>query len=207
MRGVVAIAYAVISYVLFLASFLYLIAFVGNMMVPCTIDNGLPAPTLEALVVDGVSLSLFLAVHSVMARTWFQVLVDPVCVAGNRTQYLCAGVDIASAKAQELRRIAKEAQQFSEQQDQSCTKPWPLSRIAAVASFNGATDENCPLGRLHHPTHVCVPWSAPDLKGRDHRMTFAAHGHTDNNTRIHIGHHQHVCGVVLIVANHVGTIP
>lgn len=53
MRGVVAIAYAVISYVLFLASFLYLIAFVGNMMVPCTIDNGLPAPTLEALVVDG----------------------------------------------------------------------------------------------------------------------------------------------------------
>ncbi|SIK48821.1 Uncharacterised protein [Mycobacteroides abscessus subsp. abscessus] len=150
---------------------------------------------------------MFLAVHSVMARTWFQVLVDPVCVAGNRTQYLCAGVDIASAKAQELRRIAKEAQQFSEQQDQSCTKPWPLSRITAVASFNGATDENCPLGRLHHPTHVCVPWSAPDLKGRDHRMTFAAHGHTDNNTRIHIGHHQHVCGVVLIVANHVGTIP
>ncbi|MGC7327210.1 isoprenylcysteine carboxylmethyltransferase family protein, partial [Mycobacteroides abscessus subsp. abscessus] len=75
-----AIAYAVISYVLFLASFLYLIAFVGNMMVPCTIDNGLPAPTLEALVVDGVLLSLFLAVHSVMARTWFQVLVDPVCV-------------------------------------------------------------------------------------------------------------------------------
>ncbi|WP_079629223.1 hypothetical protein, partial [Mycobacteroides abscessus] len=55
MRGVVAIAYAVISYVLFLASFLYLIAFVGNMMVPCTIDNGLPAPTLEALVVDGVN--------------------------------------------------------------------------------------------------------------------------------------------------------
>jgi methanethiol S-methyltransferase len=39
-----------VCYVVFLAAFLYSIGFVGNLVVPRSIDNGVDAPVVEALV-------------------------------------------------------------------------------------------------------------------------------------------------------------
>ncbi|CAM3046055.1 methanethiol S-methyltransferase [Sphingomonas antarctica] len=61
------------AYVFFFATFLYLIAFVGNLpWVPLTIDRGPIASTGMASVVDLLLVALFGVQHSVMARPGFK---------------------------------------------------------------------------------------------------------------------------------------
>lgn len=67
-----ALAYGVLCYVLFLLTFLYAIGFVGNVVVPKSIDTGVAGSTIEALIVDVILLGLFAIQHSVMARPAFK---------------------------------------------------------------------------------------------------------------------------------------
>jgi methanethiol S-methyltransferase len=67
-----ALAYGVASYLVFLASFLYAIGFVGNLLVPKSMDSG-PSNSLPvAVLVDTLLLLLFAVPHSVMARPAFK---------------------------------------------------------------------------------------------------------------------------------------
>lgn len=70
--GIVAFLYGVVSYVLFLASFLYAIGFVGNLMVPKGIDGGAAGDMGQALLVNLALLGGFAIQHSVMARPGFK---------------------------------------------------------------------------------------------------------------------------------------
>src|SRR3954454_15043025 len=72
MGGIAAVLYGAIVYILFLATFLYAIAFVGDLPVPKTIDSGVEGPVVPALIVDVILLGLFAAQHSVMARPAFK---------------------------------------------------------------------------------------------------------------------------------------
>ena len=64
--------YGVASYLVFLATFLYAIAFVGGFVVPTRLD-GIPTSSLpRALLIDCMLLTLFAVQHSVMARRWFK---------------------------------------------------------------------------------------------------------------------------------------
>ncbi|CRZ16289.1 methanethiol S-methyltransferase [Mycolicibacterium neworleansense] len=72
MKRLLIIGYGVASYLTFVAAFLYAIAFVGNFVVPRTVDAGIAAPTSEAVLVNLLLLSVFAIQHSVMARPAFK---------------------------------------------------------------------------------------------------------------------------------------
>src|SRR4026207_999538 len=64
--------YAIVSYAVFSASFLYSLGFVGNYLVPKSIDVGGATNWSEAIVVNMLLLGLFAIQHSMMARPAFK---------------------------------------------------------------------------------------------------------------------------------------
>ena len=69
---IIAFVYGLFCYLLFAAVFLYFIAFVSNVIVPRTIDDGPPAPVWLAVAIDLGLILLFALQHSVMARQGFK---------------------------------------------------------------------------------------------------------------------------------------
>lgn len=67
--------YAVIVYLLFFATFLYLIAFTADLFVPKTVDSGAASSGATALLVNLGLIALFGVQHTVMARPGFKARI------------------------------------------------------------------------------------------------------------------------------------
>jgi methanethiol S-methyltransferase len=82
MQRLGVLIYGIVAYVMFLGTFLYLIGFVENWLVPKSIDSGTASDLVTSLLIDGVLVGLFAVQHSVMARPafkrrWTRIVTEP----------------------------------------------------------------------------------------------------------------------------------
>ena len=69
---ITTLLYGVACYLVFFATFLYAIAFLGDFGVRRTIDSGVEGGLGQALAVNAGLLAVFALQHSIMARSWFK---------------------------------------------------------------------------------------------------------------------------------------
>lgn len=83
MKKYLFLLYGVVAYLAFFGTILYAIGFVGNFIVPKTIDGAPLVPLWQAILTNTAFLLLFAVQHSVMARPafkrwWTQYIPQPV---------------------------------------------------------------------------------------------------------------------------------
>ena len=79
MKKVFSLFYGLVCYLAFFGTILYAIGFVGNLIVPKTIDGEPQVPLFTAILINSSLLLLFALQHSIMARpafkTWWATII------------------------------------------------------------------------------------------------------------------------------------
>lgn len=72
MKRAIAFVYGIICYLIFFATFLYMIFFLGDLFVPKTVNSGAAGSWTQALLINLGLIALFGIQHTVMARKAFK---------------------------------------------------------------------------------------------------------------------------------------
>jgi protein-S-isoprenylcysteine O-methyltransferase Ste14 len=71
-QATLALIYGAVCYLIFLCTTVYAVGFVGDLVVPKSLDSGRGVSPLQAIIVDVALAALFALQHSVMARPAFK---------------------------------------------------------------------------------------------------------------------------------------
>lgn len=81
MKKSITLLYGILAYLVFLFSFLYAIGFIGDFIVPKSIDTGTEINLASALFINILLLAIFALQHSIMARPafkkWLTKIISP----------------------------------------------------------------------------------------------------------------------------------
>ncbi len=89
MKRAATLLYGIVCYAVFFATFLYAIGFIGNLIVPKSIDSVPTAPMGTAFIVNTLLLAVFALQHSIMARPFFKrAWTRIIPVAAERSTYV-----------------------------------------------------------------------------------------------------------------------
>jgi methanethiol S-methyltransferase len=82
-KRIVVFAYGLVCYVGFVGTFLYLAAFLGNLLAVGSMDSPAKGPLWQALLIDTLLVGVFAVQHSVMARPkfkqwWTRFVAEPL---------------------------------------------------------------------------------------------------------------------------------
>ena len=72
MKRYLSLFYGIATYAIFNATFLYLVGFLGDFIVPKSLDSAPQVVWTQALIINLGLITLFGVQHSVMARPWFK---------------------------------------------------------------------------------------------------------------------------------------
>ena len=83
MKRIGAFIYSIISYFIFLGTFLYLVFFLGDILVPKTINSGMNSSVIPAVLINLGLIALFGIQHTAMARKsfkerWTRIIPEPI---------------------------------------------------------------------------------------------------------------------------------
>lgn len=84
MARAIYLLFGFVAYLIFFATFLYLVAFTGDCPgIPWAVDRGPPSPMPVAILIDVALIALFGVQHSVMARApfkaaWTRIVPEPI---------------------------------------------------------------------------------------------------------------------------------